>query len=316
MSAKTDAFSPFDQVLKEAPIGSPWVHGPGVSGAAAEYRPDYSTFENLLSVPLLAGQSVGSGTFATPTDAWLSHELRRAGFGVDEVWPRPTRPRILPRDVALLLDRLPSQLRDDVRDRVAAMPSVAPSDARILGRAYDKQVDVAISRWDRGPELLISTKAMVSGYGKNLGNRFEEAYGDAGNLRSRYPLAAVGYFFVQSAEITRTEPGAFERTKDMMRKLRELDGTNGYTATGLALVSWDPSDRAAGARIELDAVPEDIAPAQFLATMVRRVLDVTPVVHHVEVRERLEGRDVPIEITDEVEAIVSDSPVEAEDLHS
>ena len=36
---------------------------------------------------------------------------------------------------------------------------------------------------------------MVSLIGKNLSNRFEEAYGDAGNLRSRYPLAAVGFFW-------------------------------------------------------------------------------------------------------------------------
>jgi hypothetical protein len=158
------------------------------------------------------------------------------------------------------------------------MPSVAPSDARVLGRAYDKQVDVTIARWDRGPELLISTKTMVSAFGKNLGNRFEEAYGDAGNLRSRYPLAAVGYFFVQRSTILQSEPGAFERTKDMMRKLRELDGTNGYTATGLALVSWDDDDLAGGVTVELDAVPDDIGPAQFFARMIERVVEVTPVV--------------------------------------
>lgn len=313
MSAKTDGFSALDGVLESAPTGSPWAH---VAGSPARYVPDYATFARLLSVPVLAGDAVGSGTFAKPIDAWLAHELRRSGFEIDEVWPRPTRPRILPRDVSVLLDKLPAQLSAQVRDRLLAMPSVAPSDARILGRAYDKQVDVAISRWDRGPELLISTKAMVSGYGKNLGNRFEEAYGDAGNLRSRYPLAAVGFFFVQSAEVIRSEPGAFERTKDMMRKLRELDGTNGYTATGLALVSWDANEPDAGVSVDLDAVPDDIGPAQFLSTMVRRVLDVTPVVHHVEVRERLEGRTVPIEITDEAEAVVADSPVDAEDLHS
>ena len=50
-------------------------------------------------------------------------------------------------------------------------------------RAYEKPVDVVISRWDRGPEVLISTKAQLSSFGKNLPNRFEESYGDAGNLR-------------------------------------------------------------------------------------------------------------------------------------
>jgi hypothetical protein len=86
------------------------------------------------------------------------------------------------------------------------MASVAPVDARVLGRAYEKQVDVVISRWDRGPEILISTKAQLSSFGKNLPNRFEESYGDAGNLRGRYPLAAVGYLFVQRSTIRLTGP--------------------------------------------------------------------------------------------------------------
>ncbi|MGG7507488.1 hypothetical protein [Plantibacter sp. YIM 135249] len=73
------------------------------------------------------------------------------------------------------------------------MPVVTPTDAKILGRAYDNQVDVAIARCDRGPELFLSTKTMVSSFGKNLSNRFEEAYGDAGNLRTCYPLAAVQF---------------------------------------------------------------------------------------------------------------------------
>src|SRR5690606_1385105 len=126
---------------------------------------------------------------------------RRAGFGIDEVWPRPAIPRILSRDIALLLEMLPLALSAQVRERVESLPAVGPSDAHFLGRAYQKQVDVAISRWDRGPELLISTKTQVSSFGKNLSNRFEEAYGDAGNLRSRYPLAAVGFFFVQRSSI-------------------------------------------------------------------------------------------------------------------
>jgi hypothetical protein len=313
MASKDDSFSAFDDVLAQAATSTPWLHG---SGVAPQYVPDYLLLERLLSIPTAGGSVVESGRFANGVDAWIAHELRRAGFETDEVWPRPTRPRILPRDISVLLSRLPAALAAQVRERVVSMPSVAPSDARVLGRAYDKQVDVAIARWDRGPELLISTKTMVSAFWKNLGNRFEEAYGDAGNLRSRYPLAAVGYFFVQRSTILRSEPGAFERTKDMMRKLRELDGTNGYTATGLALVSWDDDDLASGVRVELDAVPDDIGPAQFFARMIERVVEVTPVVHHVEVRSRLEGRDLPVEITDVAEAIVADEEIDAETLGS
>lgn len=309
--AKRDSFSAFDEELDRAEEGNPWVHAPGET---PRYSPDYALLERLLSIPVMAGESVESGRFANGLDAWISHELRRAGFERDEVWPRPARPRILPRDIALLINKLPSGLASEIRARVTEMSAVAPSDARILGRAYDKQVDVAISRWDRGPELLISTKTMVSAFGKNLGNRFEEAYGDAGNLRARYPLAAVGYFFLQRSTIKKTEPGAFERTKDMMRKLRELEGANGYTATGLALVDWDDDDRSAGVRLDLDGVPDDLVPAQFFSAMIHRVVDVTPVVHHVEVRSRLEGRQVPIEITDAAEAIVAEDEVSAEDI--
>jgi hypothetical protein len=302
MATKSDGFSAFDDVLAAASTTTPWLHA---ADGGRRYEPDYALLERLLGIPTAGGAVVESGRFANGVDAWIAHELRRAGFETDEVWPRPTRPRILPRDVSVLLSRLPAALAAEVRERVASMPSVAPNDARVLGRAYDKQVDVAIARWDRGPELLISTKTMVSGFGKNLGNRFEEAYGDAGNLRSRYPLAAVGYFFVQRSTILTAEPAAFERTKDMMRKLRELDGTNGYTATGLALVSWDDDDPAGGVSVDLDAVPDDIGPAQFFARMVERVVDVTPVVHHVEVRSRLEGRHVPVEPADEAETLWS-----------
>jgi hypothetical protein len=165
----------------------------------------------------------------------------------------------------------------------------------VLGRAYDKQVDVCIARWDRGPELLISTKGQVSSFGKNLPNRFEEAYGDAGNLRSRYPLAAVGFFFVQRSTVLTQEPDAYERTVDMMRKLRDIGGGNGYTATGLLLVEWtDPVGPDTGLTLRLDRIPADVAPPQFMTAMISQVLAVTPVVHHVEVRRKYERRPIPV----------------------
>ncbi|WP_203717056.1 hypothetical protein [Asanoa siamensis] len=195
----------------------------------------------------------------------------------------------------MLLSKLPRALADDLRRRLPQISAVGPADAKVLGRAYYKQVDVCISRWDRGPELLISTKAQLSSFGKNLPNRFEEAYGDAANLRGRYPLAAVGFFFVQRATILAEEPDAYERTVDMIRKLRGLGEANGYTATGLALVDWTTdSPDGAVVKVDTDAVPPDIGPAQFLATMVEHVLAVTPVVHHVAVRSRLERRGIPV----------------------
>jgi hypothetical protein len=168
-------------------------------------------------------------------------------------------------------------------------------DAKVLGRAYEKQVDVCIARWDRGPELLISTKAQLSSFGKNLPNRFEEAYGDAGNLRARYPLAAVGFLFVQRDSVRRDEPEAYERTVDMMRKLRDIGAGSGYTSTALVLVDWDANaDGGSRVRVVHDVVPEDIAVPQFLTTLVDRVLEVTPVQYHVRVRALRERRDVEV----------------------
>jgi hypothetical protein len=288
----TDAFSDFDQLLAAVPHADPWLHE---QGAAPLYRPDYELVERLLSVPITAGAAVSSGRFARGIDVWLAHELRRCGFTADEVWPRAARPRVLPRDIALLLEKLPSALADQIRDRLPGIPSVSPSDARVLGRAYEKQVDVCITRWDRGPELLISTKAQLSSFGKNLPNRFEEAYGDAGNLRARYPLAAVGFFFVQRATVRTREPDAYERTVDMIRKLRDLGSGNGYTATALLLVDWDePDGDGSGVRVEMTGVPEDVAPPQFFVAMIDRVLAVTPVQHHVAVRRRRERRLIPV----------------------
>jgi hypothetical protein len=289
MPAKPDSFTPFDSALAAAPLSDPWAHS---RGQAPVYAPDYSLAEALLSIPVAAGKGWASGALANGVDSWLAQELRRAGFGPDEVWPRATRPRIMPRDIAVLLEKLPRALSDDVRAKLMTMPVVAPTDAKILGRAYEKQVDVAISRWDRGPELLLSTKTMVSSFGKNLSNRFEEAYGDAGNLRSRYPLAAVGFFFVQRDTILTQEPDAFEKTVDMMRKLRDLNGASGYTATGLALVSW--SDETSAVKLELDRVPDDVRPEQFMVKMVEQILSATSVTHHVEARNKYERREIPV----------------------
>lgn len=303
-----DAFSPFDPMLAGTRVTSPWQHE---SGAAPVYAPDYRLLERLLGIPIAAGAKVVSGRFARAIDAWLGHELRRCGFGPDEVWPRPTRPRVLPRELALLLERLPAKLADEVRSRLPGLAGLAPTDARVLGRAYDKQVDVCVARWERGPELLVSTKAQLSSFGKNLPNRFEEAYGDAGNLRARYPLASVGFFFVQRATVRTEEPDAYERTVDMVRKLRDVGAGYGYTATGLLLVDWDEptagtTDPGQAATLEdppmvrvcHEGLPADVAAPQFLTALVDQVLAVTPVQYHVEVRRRRERRPIPVPDSD------------------
>jgi hypothetical protein len=286
MGSRRDAFSPFDSLLASSPPTDPWRHEPG---GGHRHQPDWALLCALLAGPVAAGLVSESGRFARAIDAWIAHELRRIGFGADDIWPRPMRPRVMPHDVAMLLERLPAGLADELRLRLPDIAAVGPVDARVLGRAYEKQVDVCMSRWDTGPELLISTKAQTGSFGKNLPNRFEEAYGDAGNLRGRHPLAAVGFVFVQRATILDREPAAFERTLDMMRKLRDRGDGNGYTATALILVDWD-EQRESRPRVAVveDAVPEDIGAGGFFAAMTSQVLAAAPVARHRQARELIE----------------------------
>jgi len=305
---KTDSFSQYDDLLAAAPTSDPWTH------AAAEtpaYEPDYDLLGELLTVPVRASALSESGMFAKGIDSWIAHELRRAGFSADEIWPRPQRPRVLPRDIAILLEKLPAEPRADLAARIERIPAVAPVDARILGRAYVKQVDVCLSRWDRGPEILVSTKAQLSSFRKNLPNRFEESYGDAGNLRARHPLAAVGFFFVQRTTILTDEPDAFELAVDMIRKLRDRGDGTGYTATGLLLVEWNnqvPTGPRPTVRARPDLVPQDIAPSRFFADLVQHVLGVNPIAHHVRVRSLLERRIIPVP---EADSATNDAIAEA-----
>lgn len=113
---QTDSFSHYDDLLAGASISDPWAH------AAAEtpaYEPDYHLLGELLSVPVRANALSESGIFAKGIDSWIAHELRRSGFGADEVWPRPQRPRVLPRDIAILLEKLPAEPRADLATRIA-----------------------------------------------------------------------------------------------------------------------------------------------------------------------------------------------------
>ncbi|MCL6508738.1 MAG: hypothetical protein K6T59_17135, partial [Bryobacteraceae bacterium] len=193
-SAKAEAWAIFDHIVSDAAPGgvhsNPWCLG---SDGKLCFEPDYVTLEKLLGVPLYLKAGTQSGVPALALDVWLSYEFRRAGFDLDQVWPRPANPRILPTAVAALVKSLPADLRNKVSERITkntSIPNVTSSSAAILGKNYLKQVDVIITDWATGPELLVSTKRMDSSYGKNAPNRVEESYGDAKNLRLRHPLAA------------------------------------------------------------------------------------------------------------------------------
>ncbi|MGV0742752.1 hypothetical protein [Mycolicibacterium sp. XJ870] len=318
-STKATAWAIFDRIVADAaPAGqhtNPWLRTNG----ELTYVPDFRVLRKLLGVPLHLNAPSTTGVPALALDVWLSYELRRAGFNSDAVWPRPTDPRIMPGAIASLLDALPQRERQLIEQRLRrSMKGVSGSSASVLGKHYMKQVDVVISDWDTGPELLISTKRMDSSFGKNAANRVEESYGDAKNLRLRHPLAALGFVYGLRSTILSTEPDKAEWLIDLLQKLGTED--DAYHAVALVMIDYDADapaefdevdsiekaepdalfeivDVATAAvdealaklpdiAIRHDTVPPALQPSRFLAAMVSRAIDIAPVTRHREARRR------------------------------
>lgn len=293
MSAGAEAvWAQFDAMTSGDVGPSPWADHAGLR----VFVPDLDLLIGLLAVPIEERATIQSGLHAKAVDVWIARELRRAGFGVNEVWPRASRPRVVPREVALVLESLPRELRAEVTQRLLKTPAGAVSaDASVLGRAYNKQVDVVISQWARGPELLVSSKRMHSSLSNNAFNRIEESYGDAHNLRGRHPLAAIGYVLLIRGEAIRESPASAERLIDLVAKLGQDPA--GYDATSVVVADWDDSlDRDTSDVLIVDEfVPEQLRIGPFLQVMIEAVLSRTPVDAHVRVRELHSGVDLAVD---------------------
>lgn len=319
-STKATAWAIFDRIVADAaPAGvhtNPWLR----IGDALTYRPDFKVLRRLLGVPLYLDAPSTTGVPALALDVWMSYELRRAGFDADAVWPRPSDPRIMPGAIANLLEALPQRERQLIEHRLRrSMKGVAGSSASVLGKHYMKQVDVVMSDWDTGPELLISTKRMDSSFGKNAANRVEESYGDAKNLRLRHPLAALGFVYGLRSTILTSEPDKAEWLIDLLGKLGTED--DAYHAVALVMIDYEAEfvespddevdsiekaepetlfeivdiataavDEALAAlpdiAIRHDVVPPQLQPARFLEIMAARVIDTSPITRHREARRR------------------------------
>ncbi|MDN6425281.1 MAG: hypothetical protein L0J71_05730, partial [Bifidobacterium crudilactis] len=284
MSNKQIAWEKFDRIVHDAaPDGvctQPWEHRDG----KLVYSPDIETLEALLVVPLMMDTNSQTGIRALALDVWLSYELRRAGFHPDMTWPRAEAPRVLPMAVSHLLSAkgLSAQARRELTHLVSKTSGASFSEARVLGKNYAKQVDVVMSDWSSGPELLISTKRMDSSFGKNAANRIEEAYGDARNLRARHPMAALGFLFGLRSTVLDEAPDTAEQLIDLIGKLGRED--DAYHAT--CIVMMDYEDGGALVKVRDDLVPSELSMARFLGHMGNRVLDASPVTRHREARER------------------------------
>lgn len=291
-----DSFSPYDEVLEEADLSlSPWDDG--------EYLPDWDLFQRLLAIPISLGHAdtQQSGATAKAFDVWIAHELRRAGFPVDAVWPRPRIPRVLPADLTKIEQTIgelnvmlneeeeklghrlkPPAFRKAIKDLSKELPGHHA--ASILGRFYSKQVDVAVSAWQHGPDLLVSTKTQLSSFKKNKNNRYEEALGEAPNLRDRYPLAAMGFAFLVRSTIYE-ERGAFPLLRDLLIRLRRPDGP--FDATMLLVADWDDEDLRLG---EIEEPSEHLRASRFFEDLLNAAMSSTPANVHREVRVKKEGK--------------------------
>lgn len=292
MAAQTDdGFAQFDNLLEKADVSqSPWMDG--------TYIPNLDLLQQMLSLPISQGEKQESGRPAKAFDAWVAHELRRAGFPADSVFPRPIQPRVLAaglgvletkiRDLEIALSRAefagqkvsPSELRRAIR--AVTSHNVGRSAAYILGDFYSKQIDVGLSSWERGPDILISTKTMFSAFGKNLKNRHEEAVGEVSSLRRRHPMAAMGYCYLVREDIVR-EPNSYATLYDILYRLRRPG--EAFDATLLLAANWDDENLSAGVQL-LDEPAAELSTSRFFKNIVEAVIDRSPNKVHQEVRRR------------------------------
>ncbi|WP_337821207.1 hypothetical protein [Amycolatopsis sp. A1MSW2902] len=127
--------------------------------------------------------------------------------------------------------------------------------ANLLGKNYVKQVDVVMSAWNTGPELMISTKRMDSSFGNNAANRVEESYGDAKNLRGRHPQAALGFIYGLNHAAFLEKPRVAAWIVDLLGKLGRED--DAYDAVALVVPEWVDAD---GVELAADSDAEEEDP--------------------------------------------------------
>lgn len=307
MAAPTDdGFAQFDALLAAADISqSPWLDG--------AYIPNLDLLLRLLSLPISQGDKQESGRPAKAFDAWVAHELRRAGFPADAVFPRMQRPRVLAEGLGPLetkLETLAAALDDaetedqklkplQLRRAIKAVTNhnIGQSTAYILGDFYAKQIDVGLSSWERGPDILISTKTMFSAFGKNLKNRHEEAVGEVSSLRPRHPMAAMGYCYLVREDIVR-QPNAYATLYDILYRLRRPG--EAFDATMLLAVNLDDSRPEDGVML-LDEPAAELSASRFFADIVGAAIERSPNKVHQEVRRRRGGMPVAgIDFDDDV----------------
>jgi hypothetical protein len=255
-----------------------------------KFAHDPTLLRKLIQVAVDTGRAgkATTGGVALAVDVWVACELRRAGFDPDAVWPRAESPRMLPPSFAQAVANYPflrdTGKRDAEKRAIRKLTSALGAErTRIQGGQLAKEIDVAIGDFERGPELIVSTKSITSSYGNNITNRWEEATGDLANIRGRFPLATIGFVVLVTQPILREE-NSWARAKDMLRKLREENpGAPGlfYDGTCLIVADW----KADKAKTYPTEVPDDLAPNRFFESMIPTLFTRSPVLLHEGARD-------------------------------
>lgn len=291
-----DSYSRFDGAGTRA-VESPWQ--------GATFLPDLPRLEAMMSrcvTPDATWVGQTAGAIGKGLDLWIADELRRAGYEPDAVWPRADRPRVLPASSGRLLRRLPKSIRTASGERMLTAPFAekvrelaGQSTMAVQGEFFPKQVDVLVADWDRGVELMVSTKSMTGSYGNNITNRWEEFVGDLRNIRGRFPLATLGAFYLSDIGLV-GEKDNFARLQEMLRRLRnKTESGAAYDATGLVLAN---ASGAGKAELRMDQVPDDLRPGRFFEDLIRTAFERLPNSERAAARRMYGTKELPtIEVT-------------------
>jgi hypothetical protein len=225
-------------------------------------------------------------------------------------------------DILAFVDKQYVKTKNELRERIGkggnTFGGTVGQSANLLGKNYLRQVDVIMSHWSTGPEVMISTKRMDSSFGQNAANRVEESYGDAKNLRLRHPQATCGFVYGLRSTCWDGTPDKAAWLVDLLAELgREEDA---YHAVALVVPEYggvvegeNPDEEAPvgeaavsepdpelpldvdevqrqltsppTARLRHDLVPNEVSPARFFRVMLSVLLDNTPVDYHTRAGE-------------------------------
>ena len=290
-----DAFARFEHATPPS-AESPWD--------GDHFVPDTTRLESLVSRAAAgrnewAGQE--GGALGLALDLYAAGEIRRAGFEADAVWPRSETPRVLPAAAARAVDsmaraRKPQDPAISNEAWVAAKAeavkritgTVGSAAAVVHGEFFPKEVDVLVADWDRGVELLISTKSMTGSYSNNMKNRWEEFVGDVRNMRGRFPLASLGVLFLVDHRIP---TGQWDRLLDMLSKLR-LASAAGHAYDATALVVAEATGRGEAALLT-DRVPTELRLGPFFSDLLSAVFTRLPTTQRKMARDIYGRRKLP-----------------------